>query len=207
MARQPYLARASSLSRLRDHTQIHTTQWDSYGQVIGPTKRPLPDNTQHSQDTDIYVPAGFKPAIPASERPQTHALDRAATGIDLNNPHSYSSTGDGTVLATNSVFSRSTEFSVMWLSASFHHLTRQVTRHSPCPDVVQAMYYIKQRLFLCLLCSHAQHTMDSVYLSIITRFPWKCAIFIYRWQICVWKWHLKNKYVTQSIILIKNGRR
>ena len=26
-------------------------------------------------------PAGFEPAIPASERPQTHALDRAATAI------------------------------------------------------------------------------------------------------------------------------
>jgi hypothetical protein len=26
-------------------------------------------------------PAGFEPAIPASERPQTHALDCAATGI------------------------------------------------------------------------------------------------------------------------------
>ena len=26
-------------------------------------------------------PAGFEPAIPASVRPQTHALDRAATGI------------------------------------------------------------------------------------------------------------------------------
>ena len=25
-------------------------------------------------------PAGFEPAIPASERPQTYALDRAATG-------------------------------------------------------------------------------------------------------------------------------
>jgi len=28
-------------------------------------------------------PAGFKPAIPASERPQTQALDRSATGIHL----------------------------------------------------------------------------------------------------------------------------
>jgi hypothetical protein len=27
-------------------------------------------------------PAGFETAIPASERPQTHTLDRAATGID-----------------------------------------------------------------------------------------------------------------------------
>jgi hypothetical protein len=26
-------------------------------------------------------PAGFEPAIPANERPQTHALDRAGTGI------------------------------------------------------------------------------------------------------------------------------
>jgi hypothetical protein len=25
--------------------------------------------------------SGFEPTIPASERPQTHALDRAATGI------------------------------------------------------------------------------------------------------------------------------
>jgi len=26
-------------------------------------------------------PAGFEPTIPASERPQTHALDRVASGI------------------------------------------------------------------------------------------------------------------------------
>jgi len=26
-------------------------------------------------------PAGFEPAVPVSERPQTHALDRAATGV------------------------------------------------------------------------------------------------------------------------------
>jgi hypothetical protein len=27
---------------------------------------------------------GFEPTIPANERPQTHALDRAAAGIDIN---------------------------------------------------------------------------------------------------------------------------
>ena len=27
------------------------------------------------------TPAGFEPTIPASDRPQTHALDRAATGM------------------------------------------------------------------------------------------------------------------------------
>jgi hypothetical protein len=52
--------------------------------VIGPTQIPLPDNTQNSQDTDIHAPAGLEPAILASERPHTHALDRAATGIDKN---------------------------------------------------------------------------------------------------------------------------
>jgi hypothetical protein len=37
---------------------------------------------QHSQETDIHTPpVGFEPTIPASERPQTHALERAATGI------------------------------------------------------------------------------------------------------------------------------
>jgi hypothetical protein len=41
---------------------------------------PLPDNTQHPQETSM-PPERFEPAIPASERPQTHALDRVATGI------------------------------------------------------------------------------------------------------------------------------
>jgi hypothetical protein len=30
-------------------------------------------------------PAGFEPAIPASERPQTHFVDRSATGIGTRN--------------------------------------------------------------------------------------------------------------------------
>jgi hypothetical protein len=29
-------------------------------------------------------PAGFTPALSASERPQTHALDRTTVGIDIN---------------------------------------------------------------------------------------------------------------------------
>jgi len=29
------------------------------------------------------APPGFKPAIPANEGSQTHALDRAATGLDV----------------------------------------------------------------------------------------------------------------------------
>ena len=46
-------------------------------------RRLLPDNTQHSQETDFHTPAEFEPTILASERPQTQALDRAATGIGV----------------------------------------------------------------------------------------------------------------------------
>jgi hypothetical protein len=50
--------------------------------VISPTQLPLPDNTQHSQETSI-LQAEFEPAIPASERPQTYAVDRAATATGI----------------------------------------------------------------------------------------------------------------------------
>jgi hypothetical protein len=60
----------------------HTRQ-DSCRRVIGPKQRPLPYNKQHSQDTDIHAPVGFEPAVPASEQPQTHILDRAAAGNGL----------------------------------------------------------------------------------------------------------------------------
>jgi hypothetical protein len=34
-------------------------------------------------------PVGFEPMIPASERPQTYALDRAATGIGPDVYHTF----------------------------------------------------------------------------------------------------------------------
>ena len=48
------------------------------------------DKTQDSQETDIRAPpVGFEPTIPASERPQTHALYGAATGIGPIGTHCY----------------------------------------------------------------------------------------------------------------------
>ena len=41
----------------------------------------------HKRRTSM-PPAGFEPTIPASERLQTHALDRTATGIDCRSLHS-----------------------------------------------------------------------------------------------------------------------
>jgi len=55
-----------------------------------PIAETSPDNTQHSQQTDIHAPVGFEPTISAGERPQTYALDRAATGtriLEIQGPY------------------------------------------------------------------------------------------------------------------------
>ena len=44
----------------------------------------LTTHNTHKRQTAM-PPAGFEPAIPASEQPQTHALDRGATGIGRTN--------------------------------------------------------------------------------------------------------------------------
>jgi hypothetical protein len=53
------------------------------GPVISPTQRPLPDNTQHSQETEIHAPGGIRTRNTRKRRPQIQALDRADTGIGL----------------------------------------------------------------------------------------------------------------------------
>jgi hypothetical protein len=52
-------------------------------------------------------PARFEPAIPASERPQTHALDRAVTGIgaDISKVRSSMCIGNGTAKILSAVAS------------------------------------------------------------------------------------------------------
>ena len=47
-------------------------------------QRPVPDNTQHLQQTDIHAPTGFETTISTGEQPQTYALDRSATGNGEN---------------------------------------------------------------------------------------------------------------------------
>jgi hypothetical protein len=42
----------------------------------------LTTHNTHNRQTST-LPVGFEPAIPASKRPDTHALDRAATGIGI----------------------------------------------------------------------------------------------------------------------------
>jgi len=51
----PQWARASSFTRFLDHAQRRTS-----GRVITPSHRPLPDNTQHSQQTNIHASGGIR---------------------------------------------------------------------------------------------------------------------------------------------------
>ena len=39
--------------------------------------------SERPQHKNIHAPVVFEPTISAGERPQTYALDRAATGIDI----------------------------------------------------------------------------------------------------------------------------
>jgi hypothetical protein len=87
ISQQKNWARASSLSRLQDHTQPHHIQQDSSGRVISPTQRPLPDNTKHTQVTDIHVSDGIGTRNPSKRaaadprlRPRGHQ-DRQNMGL------------------------------------------------------------------------------------------------------------------------------
>ena len=67
----------------RSHTTTRHSRQDSFGRVNSSSQRPLPNNTQHSQQTSMPR-VGFEPTIAAGERPQIYALDRAATGTGMS---------------------------------------------------------------------------------------------------------------------------
>ena len=48
--------------------------------MISSSQRPLPDNTRHSQQTNIHAPVGFEPTISAGERPAGSFSFGIATG-------------------------------------------------------------------------------------------------------------------------------
>jgi len=53
--------------------------------MISPSQRPLPDNTQHSQQTNIHAPGGIQTRDLSRRAAEDHALDRVATGISVFN--------------------------------------------------------------------------------------------------------------------------
>jgi hypothetical protein len=57
----PTRAMASSSTRFLDHTQRRATVGRTpVGRVISSSQRPLPDNTQHIQQTNIHAPGGIR---------------------------------------------------------------------------------------------------------------------------------------------------
>ena len=55
----------------RSHTTTHHSRQVSSGQVISSSQRPLPDNAQHSQQTNIHASSGIR----------THDLSRRAAAV------------------------------------------------------------------------------------------------------------------------------
>ena len=55
-----YIYGAPILDVSRSHTTTQHSRYDSSGRVISSSQRPLPDNTRHSQQTNIHAPGGIR---------------------------------------------------------------------------------------------------------------------------------------------------
>ena len=55
-----YIYGAPILDVSRSHTTKQHSRQDSSGRVISSSQRPLPDNTRHSQQTNIHAPGGIR---------------------------------------------------------------------------------------------------------------------------------------------------
>jgi hypothetical protein len=86
MARQPYMGLGLLVSsRFHNHTHFRHTTVGRTPLDEGPARRRdlyLTTHNTYKRQTSM-TPVGFEPKIPVSERPKTHALDRAATGIGI----------------------------------------------------------------------------------------------------------------------------
>jgi hypothetical protein len=77
----PTRARTSSFFRFLDHTQRRATIGRTPLDEWSACRRDLYLTTHNSYNKQTSIlPARFKPAVSAGERPHTYALDRAATG-------------------------------------------------------------------------------------------------------------------------------
>ena len=78
----PTRVMASSFLRFLDHTQRRTTVGRTPLDEWSARRRDLYVTTHntHNRQTSLPPVVGFEPMISAGERPQTYALDRAATG-------------------------------------------------------------------------------------------------------------------------------
>ena len=60
----------------KSHTMTHHSWQNSSGRGIGPSQRPSPDNTHHSQETDFHLPRGFRTRNPSKQAAADPRLKR-----------------------------------------------------------------------------------------------------------------------------------
>jgi len=66
LARQPPVGHGLLIHKVpRSNTATHYNRYDSSGRVISSSQRPLPDNVQHSQQTNFNAPVGIRTRIPS----------------------------------------------------------------------------------------------------------------------------------------------
>jgi hypothetical protein len=77
----PQWARTSTFTRFLDYTKLHTTVAKTSLDKGSARRRDLylPTHNINRRATSMS-PVGYEPTISAGKRPQTHTLDRAATG-------------------------------------------------------------------------------------------------------------------------------
>jgi hypothetical protein len=63
-------------------SRSHLDTWHSIG-LLWTSDQPDAKTSTVTTDRHPCPPKGFEPTIPASERPKSHALDRAVTGIGV----------------------------------------------------------------------------------------------------------------------------
>jgi hypothetical protein len=81
----PQWVRTSSFTRFLDHTQRRTTVRRTLLDEWSARRRDLYLTTHNTHNRQISMPpVRFEPTISAGERPQTYALDRAATGTGIS---------------------------------------------------------------------------------------------------------------------------
>ena len=95
------------------HTHTHT-RCASSRRMVSPSQRPLPDNTQHSQQTDIHVPGGIRTRNPSKRaavnlrlRPREHQCrQNVITKLTVSGRWFWSETPD--------LYSRGALFDSQW---------------------------------------------------------------------------------------------
>jgi hypothetical protein len=80
LARQPPVNHGLLIHEVStSHTTTHHSRYNSSGRVISSSYRPLPENTQQSQQTHIHTPGGIR----------THSLSRRAAEDLRLRPHGH----------------------------------------------------------------------------------------------------------------------